>query len=276
MTTSAPEMMGFYGEGLERERLAQGSFQLERARSEELLLRYLPPPPATVLDVGGGPGAYSCWLARRGYRVRLVDPVPLHVEQARSACRDHPETAISEAIVGDARALEQESGSQDAVLLMGPLYHLTTRDERVQALREAARVLRPGGLAAVAAISRFASLLDCLARDLLGDPAFVAAVSNDLRDGQHRNPTGNPVLFTTAFFHHPDELALEIEEAGLDLLCLLGVEGPGWLQANFDAAWADPERRAFLLEAARTVEAEPSLLGVSAHLMAFAQKPGAV
>ena len=269
------ELLGFYRQGLEQERLTQGPFKLERTRSEELLQRHLPPAPARVLDVGGGPGAYACWLAQKGYEVRLVDPIPLHVEQALSACQEHPQQAIAAAILGDARALDQPDGSQDAVLLMGPLYHLTERHDRLQALREAVRVLRPGGTAAVVAISRFASLFDGLLRGLLDDPAFVAVVQGDLRDGQHRNPTGHASYFTTAFFHHPDELTQEIEEAGFELLSLLGIEGPGWLLPDFDAQWAKPERRASFLEAARAVEAEPSLAGMSAHLMAFARKPAA-
>src|SRR5207244_1686768 len=72
-----PEILRYYAAGPESERLRQGAFQLERARTEELLLRHLPPPHARVLDVGGGSGPYACWLAERGYEVTLLDPVPL-------------------------------------------------------------------------------------------------------------------------------------------------------------------------------------------------------
>jgi hypothetical protein len=77
-----PAIGAFYALGGEEPRLGQGVFQIERARTEELLLRHLPPPPGRVLDVGGAAGAYACWLAQRGYEVALFDPVPLHVEQA--------------------------------------------------------------------------------------------------------------------------------------------------------------------------------------------------
>jgi SAM-dependent methyltransferase len=79
-----PAIESHYGTGYERSRLFRGGRpSLEYVRSMELLERLLPAPPARVLDVGGGPGAYAAPLARRGYRVHLVDPVPLHVEQAR-------------------------------------------------------------------------------------------------------------------------------------------------------------------------------------------------
>jgi ubiquinone/menaquinone biosynthesis C-methylase UbiE len=107
-----------------------------------VLERLLPRPPARLLDVGGGPGTYAAPLVRRGYRVHLVDPVPLHVEQACQAAGSDPGFT---AALGDARQLPKQAGSQDAVLLFGPLYHLTETTQRRQALAEARRVLRPGG-----------------------------------------------------------------------------------------------------------------------------------
>lgn len=158
------------------------------------------------------------------------------------------------------------------MLLLGPLYHLTARDDRVRALREGARVLRPSGVLVAAAVSRFASLLAGIAEGLLDDPAYRAIVEADLRDGQHRNPTERD-YFTTAFFHHPDELRGELGEAGLEIEAIVGVEGPGWLLPDLGRRWADPRRRAELLDAARAIEAEPSLLGLHAHLLGAARRP---
>jgi SAM-dependent methyltransferase len=232
------------------------------------LMAHLPPPPAAVLDVGGGPGAYAGWLARGGYSVRLVDPVPLHVERARAvsaAQRDRPFSVA----VGDARRLDEPDAAYDAVLLMGPLYHLTERAERLAALGEARRVLRPGGRVLAVGISRFASLLDGLHRGFLDDPDFGRIVAQDLADGQHRNPTGHPAYFTTAFFHHPEELAQEVRDAGLVLDDVLAVEGPAWLLPDLDAWWQDEQRRERLVALIAAVEREPSLLGVSAPLLAI-------
>jgi ubiquinone/menaquinone biosynthesis C-methylase UbiE len=266
------EILAYYGAGLEQRRLDKGPFKLERARTEEIVRRHLPAPPADVLDVGGGAGAYATWLAASGYRVRLVDASPLHVDQARRESDARTEARLVDAAVGDARQLTHSDRSQDAVLLLGPLYHLTERADRLAALGEARRVLRPGGLLFAAAISRFASLIAGLFEGHLQDPAFASIVQRDLKDGQHRNPTGTLQYFTTAFFHHPDELGTEVREAGFELLGVLGIEGPGWLLADLDARWALPRMQQLILDAARAVEAEPSLLGISPHLMAVGRR----
>jgi SAM-dependent methyltransferase len=265
------EVLDYYAQGGEEGRLEQDYFPLERARTQELVLRHLPPPPGVVLDVGGAAGAYAFWLAERGYAVHLLDPVPLHVEQASRTSAALERGRLASARVGDARALPEPDGSADAVLLLGPLYHLTERSDRLAALREARRVLGPGGLVFAAAISRFASLLDGLRGNLFDAPEFVPLVERDLETGQHRNDTGRPVFFTTAFFHHPDELGQEIEEAGLSVLGVFAIEGVGAFLPDFAPRFADPRHRETLLAFLRRVEREPALLGVSPHLLAVAR-----
>jgi SAM-dependent methyltransferase len=259
-----PEAVAYYARGLEAARLGEGHGVLELARTCEILERWLPAAPAWVLDVGGGPGAYALWLARRGYRVTLIDALPLHVAQAREAAAKARLTI--EARVGDARRLDEADGSVDAALLLGPLYHLTERSARVDALRVARRALRQGGVVFAVGVSRFASLVSGLFDGFLADPAFQEIVAGDLRDGQHRNPPERD-YFTTTFFHHPDELRVEVAEAGFSIEAVLGVEGPGWPLSDFAARWAQPSRRAEILAAARAVEAEPSLLGFNAHVL---------
>lgn len=122
--------------------------------------------------------------------------------------------------------------------------------------------------------ARYASTIDGLSHGWLGDPGFQTIVRSDLEHGQHRNPSRDPRWFTTAYFHRPEDLRGEIEAAGLDLTALVGVEGPGWRLYDLDERWSDPVRRQQLLDAARWVEAEPSLLGYSAHLLAVARSPG--
>ncbi len=271
-SSDSDDIATFYGYGLERDRLTAGQGALELARTQALLGRYLPPPPAVIADVGGGPGRYAIWLADRGYRIHLVDPIPLHIEQARAESSTRSGAALASAEVGDARALRLPDASADAVLLLGPLYHLPERADRLQTLAEAGRVCRAGGVIIAAAISRFASMLDGLRGGYLDDPVFASLAATDLMDGRHRNPTRNPAYFTTAYFHRPEELAEECSEAGLTHEATLAIEGPGWLLPDLDARLADERRRAVLFSALAALEAEPTLLGTSAHLLVVARR----
>jgi ubiquinone/menaquinone biosynthesis C-methylase UbiE len=267
-----PEAQAHYATAVELHRLSQGTGQLEFVRSQDILSRYLPSPPAIIFDVGGGPGRYAYWLAGQGYRVHLIDGVPLHIEQAQQLAANESLPLLASLSVGDARQLDVAEASGDAVLLMGPLYHLTARQERLAALREARRIVKPEGLVVASGISRFTSVLDGLVSGYLNDPEFVRIVQQDLVDGQHRNPRNHPAYFTTTFFHAPAELQREMEESGLRHEATLAVEGPAWLFGNFAEQWHDPRRRERLLTALRGLEGEPSLLGASAHLMAIGRK----
>jgi ubiquinone/menaquinone biosynthesis C-methylase UbiE len=267
------EILEHYGKAYdEANRLTTGGARLEFIRTQEIIERYFPAPPAVIYDIGGGPGAYSLWLAQKGYEVHLIDIVPWHIQLAQDASNKQPDHPLKSCSVQDARNLNVPDDTADVVLFMGPLYHLTDRDDRLKALTEALRILKSGGVAFCAAISRFASLLDGLKEGFLEDPEFEAIVKQDLQTGQHWNDTNNPAYFTTAFLHHPFELKTEIEAAGFQVLKLLGVEGPGWLLPNFEEHWADPAKRARLLAYMRAIEDETTLLGVSAHLMAVAKK----
>ena len=100
------EIKAYYERRGESTRLSKTHGLIELARTQEIILRHLPPPPGTILDVGGGPGVYAAWLAARGYSVHLVDAMPLHVEQARQASARQPDTPVASLRVGDARRLE--------------------------------------------------------------------------------------------------------------------------------------------------------------------------
>jgi SAM-dependent methyltransferase len=269
------EILAYYELGGEAGRLFTGAGQLELARTKELLERYMPPPPATILDVGGGTGIYARWLSAKNYEVHLIDALPEHVESARQLSRSQQPRPIASASVGDARSLNWQNDSVDAVLLLGPLYHLTKQEERLQALSEVRRVLRRGGFVFAIGISRFASTLAGLSRGFLEDPEFALISQQDLRDGQHRNPSNKPGYFTTAYFHLPEELGMEIVQAGLSHERTVAIEGPAWMLSDFDVCWDDPDKRRRLLEALRAIEGAGSLLGASAHLMAIGRKSGA-
>jgi ubiquinone/menaquinone biosynthesis C-methylase UbiE len=271
MADQHPEIIAHYQTYQEAHRLTGAEGRLEYLRTAEIVERHLSPPPAVVVDVGGGRGVYATWLARKGYRVHLFDVVPHHVDGARRTAHRGMLTAA----ISDARALPVCDASAKAVLLLGPLYHLVKREDRIKALREARRILRPGGVLFAAGISRFASAIDGVMRDLLADPAFRDIVERDLVDGQHRNPTKHPRYFTTAFFHHPRELLDEVREAEFVEPEILGVEGVGWAVPNLGQALDDGQTRERLLGVLRRLEAEPALPGASPHLLAVARCGGA-
>lgn len=267
-----PAVRAYYERRPEETRLQNGASRMEGARTRELVERLAPPPPGRVLDVGGAAGVYAFWLAERGYTVHLVDPVERLVRLAEEANEGRPR-GLASVRVGDARDLPFDDGSADIVLLLGPMYHLPERADRLRALGEARRVLRSEGLLFAACITRWASLMDGVAFDYLADPVFAALVEEDLRTGVHRNPEGKPGYFTTSFFHRPEEFRTEIEEAGFEVQGVYGLEGPTRMLTDFDERWADPRRREDMLRVARETELEPSLLGINPHLLGVGRAP---
>lgn len=266
------QIIAHYASGYEAQRLNAGTGRLELERTRELLTRFLPPAPATIIDAGGGSGTHACWLARKRYEVHLIDITPLHVEMAITASGRQPETPLASVSVGDARSLSWNDETVDAVLLLGPLYHLRRREDRLLALAEAHRVLKRDGTVLGVGVPRFASTMDGLRAGFLKDPRFADIVSQDLKNGHHHNPTDNPMYFMDSFFHHPDELRSEVAEAGFRVDGIYGIEGPAWLAHDFDEWWSTPACRDRLLSIARALETEPTLAGISAHIMAVARK----
>ena len=267
----ARQVLEHYERGKERDRLdaARGGAPLERERTREVLGRHLPGPPATVVDVGGGAGVHALWLSSLGYEVHLRDPVSLHIEQARADARGRG-LVLASAAVGDARDLDLYDGSADVALLLGPLYHLQEAADRRRALQEARRVLRSGGLLAVAAVSRWSPILGGLAVGLLEHPQHLRVVEEAAKTGRFdpKPPSG----FTKSYLHRPEELREEVSSAGFEVLDLVGLEGVGFAFGDFAHRWTDPAKRAALMEAARLIEGVPELLGLSPHLLLVARR----
>lgn len=270
-TRPSDALQAYYALGGERTRLGDGLGQVEFERTKEILVRHLPPPPAVIADVGGGPGRYARWLAGLGYTVRLRDLVSLHIEQA---LEDAGADGLGlDAAVGDARDLDLPDGSADALLLLGPLYHLTGAADRAQCLAEARRVLRPGGITFVAAISRWAARLHA---------EFAAALYRQLDNLREAVPgveaTGiMPPLHEggfTGYCHRPNELRTEIEAAGLECLDLVSVEGIAFALPDLDERLANDLDREVVFEVTRALERVPELLGIGPHLLATARKAG--
>jgi ubiquinone/menaquinone biosynthesis C-methylase UbiE len=265
----APNVKSYYEQDRESNRLERGPYKLEFARTQELVLRFLPKTPCKILDIGGGTGIYAGWLANLGHEVHLFDVMPNHIEQAKAI----PDNArIASFTLGDARELSFETQSADVVLLFGPLYHLLKKDDRLKCLHEAHRVLKPNGLFLAVGISRYAMLLDGLFEDFYTYEDFAITVMKNVTTGEHDNPKQVPHYFTTAFFYHPHQFRDEVLEAGFNIDNLYAIEGPARLMPSFDDHWNNLERREMILNLIRLIETEPTVIGTSAHMLMVAKK----
>jgi ubiquinone/menaquinone biosynthesis C-methylase UbiE len=226
-----------------------------------------------VVDVGGGTGLYCFWLSSLGYETHLIEPAAGLVEQAkRRAQAGSVATGPKTCTVGDARQLWCDDGFADAVLMFGPLYHLLETSDRHMALAEALRILNPGGVLFAAGISRAASFADGMISGCLRDPAFCEIVEQDLKCGQHRNPTENIDYFTDAYFHRPGELEGELSACGFQILGSAPVEGLAMFAKNLDELWADNTAKERLLRLIEESEWLPEISGATAHMICVGRK----
>ncbi len=260
------DLQAYYARDEERDRLSNGLGRVEFARTIELLQRTLPPPGALVADIGGGPGRYTDWLVGAGYRVIHRDVVAHHVDQVRARHGSGVDAAVA-----DARSLDLDDDSAAAVLLLGPLYHLDEPTERLEALVEARRVVRAGGVVYAAGISRWAPRLHGILVDRVHRryPVITELVDEIERTGRM------PPLYESSFTgytHTPDELSREVSASGLELQSLVAIEGIAFALSDLDARMDDPEERALLLDVLRVVESIPDLVGLGPHLLATAVK----
>ena len=256
----AADLLAFYTQRYEEDARLRATphGRLEYVRTRELVERFLPPPPGRILDVGGGTGIHAQWLAEAGYAVRLLDLVPAHVEAAAAL----PDV---EASLGDARDLPEADGTADAVLLLGPLYHLLARDDRLAALREARRVARPGAPVFAGAVSRHTPVLDYAAEGHL-DAEKAALAREVIATGRYEGRFG----FTDAYFHTPDELAGEARAAGFEAVDVFAVQGPMWTVLDAYGMDRFEEMLPAALLCARATEQDPAIIAASSHLLAVA------
>jgi SAM-dependent methyltransferase len=234
MSSEDAEMRAYYAQGRERDRLDDPKGVVEFERTKEILQRQLPAAAAVIADIGGGPGRYALWLAELGYTVEHRDLMRLHVEQLQKSSG-----AMVHTEVGDARDLNLPDSSVDAVVLLGPLYHLQERAHRVQALREACRIVHPGGPVFAAVISRWAPRLDGVVAERLYEsyPDLLALLPDVKLTGTL--PPVVPDGFS-GYTHRPGELVEEIAEAELVLEDLVGFEGMPLAAGDMQARLVDP------------------------------------
>lgn len=272
------EICEFYNNGAEIGRLERGLGKVELSRTKEILLRYID-TGKVVYDIGGGIGMYAAWLAKRGNVVHLIELAENAVEYAKANmmqdCHFIAET-------GDARHVNRPDRSADVVLLMGPLYHLREREDRLLTLRESLRVLKPGGLLVAAGISKFSSMTWALSVygekknehlvEFLDDPVFFRMIKGEMTTGDHIRPKEYPIFIAESYFTTSEEMKAEISEAGFTVEKTLAVEGCIWFTPHREEKWEDEASRERLLDIVRMTESEPEMMGMSPHFLVVARK----
>ena len=233
-------------------------------------------PNARVLDIGGGPGRYTIWLAQRGHHVSLADLCPELLSIARTKIGQAGVDAMVEEVVeADARDLSHWADSSfDAVLSLGPFYHLPDPDDRNRAASELRRVLRVGGPAFVALMPRYAFLRRTLAipdeRRHLAQPDFIKRV---LEEGMFINDV--PGRFTNGYGVLPGDVPPFFEQHGFTTLALLAAEGiaASSQPALSELAASDPTAHQAALDVIIRTSSDPSILGMSGHLLYVGRRP---
>lgn len=259
----------FYTQSTEETRLQTGLGPLKFLRNKQLIQRYLPCYSAVIADIGGGTGHYAAWLSEMGHQVILLDPVRKHVLQAKK--RSSRSKHAFRCIEAEARNLPIKANSVDVVILHGPLYHLQEQADRIAALKEARRILKTGGVVIGFAITYAASTLAALQNGLFHHPEVYEMCRSALQSGEHVPPATFPGMLPQAFFHRPDELVKEFEQAGFKKYGLHAVEGIAWLDRKFFETWASPEKQGHLLTLLEATESDVELLCLSPHIMLAAE-----
>lgn len=270
--STEPELIArYYDVQPEQEWERMDNHRTEFGITLRALAERLPPPPACILDCGGGPGRYSLELARQGYSVTLFDLSAGNMALAR---RKAAEAGLELQAYEQGTALDLSRfapGQFDAVLLMGPLYHLLEEHERLQALLEAYRVLKPGGVLFAAFIARYAAHIDLAEKN----PNWILEKPEDgeriLATGQLPwRGSGEPVF--VAYFAHPTEVEPLIRIGGFEVDSILALEGLV-AQAEEEINTLSGEAWQAWLDVNYRVATDPSIHGGVEHLLAVAVKP---
>ncbi len=246
-----------------------GNHPAEFEINKRFLQRHIA-PGQRVLDVGGGPGRYSLWLAERGCEVVLADLSQANVEfaLAKAAELGLPLRGIA----ADACTLDRLpalAGERfDHVLLMGPLYHLTQESDRDRAVRAALTLLKPGGTLSVSFISAFAGVLYCmkLEQATILDPDMEENFHKVLRDEPFAG-----AAFTQAYFARRQDIVPFMERFGLAKLHFLSSEG--MLAPNEFQMYAQtPEVQAAWLDFAEKLCEREDILSFAEHYLYVGRK----
>ncbi len=259
----------FYNKVSEEKRLEKGMGIFEFERVKTLIGKHLNSKKMTIADIGGGTGKYASWLAQKGHKVILIEPLEKHLDFARKRAR---KTHGFNIIQGIAQNTTLPFNTVDLVIMHGPLYHLPKLEDRLEAIKEAKRILRKDGQILGFAINHSANMMAGLINGLMHKASFIDICIQEIMNGSHEENIDFPWLMPCSFFHSPNKLKEEFSQCGLSELKLVPVEGPVWLDKDFFRSIQDKRKKANLIKLIHAVENDESLLTLSPHFMISAKK----
>jgi ubiquinone/menaquinone biosynthesis C-methylase UbiE len=264
------ELEDFYNKASEETRLEKGMGIFEFERIKELIQQHIKNTNATIIDVGGGTGKYSEWLANKGHQVHLIEPVQKHIKLAQKRAKKlkNPFSVT----IGKAQDLPYKNETADLVILHGPLYHLQKREDRSTAILEAKRVVKKGGIILGFAINATASTVVGLINGMIHANSFFEMCKTELTTGIHNPPKDFPFLLADAFYHKPEQLKEEFLEQELKFINLFAVEGMIWLDNEYFANMLDKKKSKTLKALQSLTETDEYLLPFSPHMMIAVRK----
>ena len=260
----------FYNKASEETRLEKGMGVFEFERIKSLIEKYLSTSSSKIIDVGGGTGKYSEWLAKKGHEVHLVEPVAKHLQLAENRTKKLKNKFSVH--LGESRKLDFPNNYADLIILHGPLYHLQRKEDRVLSIMEAKRVLKNGGIILGFAINYTASTLVGLLNGLIHKRSFFEMCKNELTTGIHNPPDDFPWLLAEAYYHKPEQLKEEFSHQDLTYLNIYAVEGMAWLDKDFFANMLNDKKRKNLIELLQITENDSYILPFSPHMMIAVKK----
>ncbi|MBP2616654.1 class I SAM-dependent methyltransferase [Chryseobacterium jejuense] len=260
----------FYNKASEETRLDKGMGVFEFERIKSLIEKYIPSSSSTIIDIGGGTGKYSEWLAKKGHQVHLVEPVAKHIKLAQN--RTNKLKNKFSVHLGESRKLEFPNNFADLIILHGPLYHLQKKEDRDLTICEAKRVLKNNGIILGFAINYTASTLVGLLNGLIHKRPFFEMCKEELTTGIHNPPDDFPWLLAEAYYHKPEQLKEEFLNQELTHLNTYAVEGMAWLDKDYFANMLNDKKQKALLELIQVTENDSYLLPFSPHMMIAVKK----
>lgn len=260
----------FYNRASEDTRLEKGMGIFEFERIKSLIAKHTTTTPSKIIDVGGGTGKYSEWLAKKGHQVHLIEPVLKHIKIAKD--RSQKLKNKFSVHIGESRKLNFPDNFADLIILHGPLYHLQDQTDRKLTICEAKRVIKNNGIILGFAINYTASTLVGLLNGLIHKETFFDMCKEELTTGIHNPPDNFPWLLAEAYYHRPEQLKDEFINQGLTYLNIYAIEGMAWLDKAYFSNMLNHKRKKTLLELIKITENDSYLLPFSPHMMIAVKK----